>query len=61
MEKCGVCVRFVWSSGVNSTRFKPSVDKGLRRFVWNVGLFLKKGAKLFRDSPRKRGDCPVLR
>jgi len=42
MEKCGVCVRFVWGSRTNSTRFKPSVDKGLRRFVWNVGFFLKK-------------------
>ena len=41
MEKCGVCVRFVWSSRTNSTRFEPSVDKGLRRFVWNVELFLK--------------------
>ena len=45
---------------IGSPRFKPSVDKGLRSFVWNVGLLLKKGARLFRDSPRKLGYSPVF-
>ena len=31
---------------IGSPRFKPSVDKGLRSFVWNVGLSLKKACKI---------------
>ena len=29
-------MEFMWGLGKNSTRQKPSVDKGLRGVVWNV-------------------------